>query len=68
MSISRRDLLAKFSLALPAAAVLAVASHAEADTTASGTHHHKRKHHARTASRKHSHPRTAQGRVVVTEG
>ncbi len=65
MSISRRDLLAKFSLALPTAAVLAVASHAEAETTASETHHHKRKHHARTASHKHGHPRTAQSRPIT---
>lgn len=65
MSISRRDLLAKVGLAIPAAAVLAVATRAEAETTTGATPHSKHKgHHKKTASNKHHH-RTAQNRTPV---
>ncbi len=64
MSLSRRDLLAKFSLSLPAAAVLALAANAEAETTGAGAHHPKRKHHGRAASRKHGHKTAARSRTA----
>jgi hypothetical protein len=61
VSISRRHLLAKLGLALPAAAALVIASGGEARAT-SGSQHRKRnpktasgKHNRRTAQNQHRH-------------